>query len=128
MTVLRLLLTWLLLAAVPVQGFAAASMLFCSAATHEILGKTVAAVAPDEHDHSAHGHQEGLNAKKAQPSEQVPDDAHSCGLCASCCHSVAIMELPYSASTAAVTPAQLTEPVVVIVNRSPPFPDKPPRV
>lgn len=127
MTILRLLLTWMLLAAVPVQGFAAASMLFCLAATHDVIGQATYVAAPGEHERSAHSHEGSLEAKKVQPSGQAADTAHSCGLCATCCHSVAIMELSYSASMVAVPLAQLTEPVLVIANRSLPFPDKPPR-
>lgn len=113
---LRTLLTWLLLAAVPLQGYAASAMLFCGAAH----ARTDAVV-----DHAAHGH-----AGHAHDQDAVEDtiaagtDGHQsssldpsglmhggCSVCASCCSGAA---LPAATITAAfaqphASPSQQTE-------------------
>ena len=103
----RLFLAWLLLAAIPLQGMAAASMLFCGSQAHE------AAAAAHGHD-SAHDH--------GDVASHVHGDAHdgatvghtdvTCSVCASCCSGAAISE------AAAIVAVRL---------RATPPPDKPPR-
>ena len=126
---LRLLLTWILMAALPVQGFAAGSMLFCAAATHEVAGSGAQAGAQHRHDHSTHTHQAGDGANKGTPTGKaaVADLQHQCSLCAACCHSVGITELPAIWQAASVPQADLADPFVLIVSHLAPFPDKPPR-
>ena len=80
---LRIMAMWLLALAVPVQGFAAASMIGCGTAHHGAAGLHSATGhqhhASDIHhgdDHKAHG---GAKVSKA-----------SCSACASCCTSAAL--------------------------------------
>jgi hypothetical protein len=124
---LRLLLTWILMAAVPVQGFAAGSMLFCAAATHEVAGRGAQLAA--HRDHASHSHEAGDVAKPGTPSGKaaVADTQHQCSLCAACCHSVGITELPSIWQAASVPQADLADPFVLIVSHLTPLPDKPPR-
>jgi hypothetical protein len=88
----RIALMWLIALAVPLQGFAATSMLFCGP-VHE-------AAAQDFHsglDHAKHGHSHD-HAKVA--ADMHVDDTHSpsvdkssttkCSLCAACCASAAM--------------------------------------
>ena len=49
MSLLRLVTVWLFMAVLPLQGMAAASMLFCGQAGHAV------ASAHGGHDHAAHG-------------------------------------------------------------------------
>lgn len=136
----RLFLAWLIVAAIPLQGVAAASMLFCGpgpqhasaqvAATQH--GKLLGAVdAKSAHDHAEHGHDAEVQFKAKNSGEdgskKLPDITHKCGICASCCHSVAIAEFPQLVAFAPVPQAELDEPIVLIHARPSPVPDKPPR-
>ena len=124
---LRLLLAWILMAAVPVQGFAAGSMLFCAAATHEVAGHSAHAEARLQHDHTTHTHHAGDVAKKSTAKAAVVDAQHQCSLCAACCHGVGITQLPPMWQASPAPQADLANPFVLIVSHAPPLPDKPPR-
>ena len=124
---LWLFLAWLMMAAVPLQGFAATSMLFCAAATHDVKVESTQAIASGHHDRAGHRHAADLVAKKAQGSVTSPDATHQCGLCASCCHSVAITEFPSIVALVHAPQAELADPFVLIHSRPSPVPDKPPR-
>lgn len=52
---LRLTLTWLLVLALPAQGYAAQAMLFCGP-VHAAMAAGSAAATASDHDHAAHGH------------------------------------------------------------------------
>lgn len=132
----RLFLAWLIVAAIPLQGLAAASMLFCgpnhgpapmAAVQHEQHVHDGAA--PAQHDHSKHVDAGEVQAKKAGDSAgtTLPDASHTCGACASCCHSVAIAQFPELVAFAPVPQAELAEPFVLIHTRPSQVPDKPPR-
>jgi hypothetical protein len=125
----RFLLTWMLMAAVPIQGFAAGAMLFCAAATHEVAAYEIQASAQRQHDHSTHTHQTGDVANKGTLSTKaaVADAQHQCSVCAACCHSVGITELPSMSRAASAPEADLADPFVLIVSQPLPLPDKPPR-
>jgi hypothetical protein len=126
MSRIRLLLAWLVLAAIPLQGFAAASMLFCGSGQRQQSQVQVHASAG--HDHAAHGH--GPAAKVGQAADsatQLPDSSHQCGVCASCCHSAAITETPRAIALAPPPQSRAAEPFVLIHPRPSTVPDKPPR-
>lgn len=135
---IRLLLAWLLMAAIPLQGLAAASMLYCGMGmTHapaqqqaavRVVASADAAVAAG-HDHSQHGHAAPAKVVKAagDTAKKLPDAAHKCPVCASCCNLVAITEFPLPAIMAPASQAELAEPFVLIHARPLPVPDKPPR-
>ena len=115
------------MAAVPVQGFAAGSMLLCAAATHEVAGHGAQAGAQLQHDHTTHTHDAGYVAKKSTGKAAVADAQHQCSLCAACCHSVGITQLPSMWQASTAPQADLADPFVLIVSHAPPLPDKPPR-
>ena len=144
MSILRLIVAWLVMAALPMQGIAAASMLFCDQATHS----TAAEKALGGHDHAAHGHgdhdaasshgdhhasaDQGSNIEVAQAGHDggktspVADD-HACPICASCCNLVALSETPtLGLDSARPAPPPLQGPSRVST-REAPTPDKPPR-
>jgi hypothetical protein len=134
---LRLLLAWLVMAALPLQGFAAATMAFCDGAHHERTpwaGETVplahavdARGAP--HDQSGHSHAAHAQAFDDDGATQAahPDANHKCGVCASCCHSIALAEIPQWPALAPLPQAGLSEPVLLIHAAPSALPDKPPR-
>lgn len=121
----RLLLAWLVMAALPLQGFAAVSMLFC--------GVERAAAA---HDHSSHRHattghsaSEHTNADSGAgaKADQEPQ-GHACAACASCYPVVAVGGFePIARSTAAPPGVAPSAPLVRVATRTTPVPDKPPR-
>lgn len=143
MSVLRLVIAWLVMAALPLQGIAAASMLFCDQAAHSTAsqpsGHDHAALGHGEaHDHASHAHP-GDDAAQADPklSQQqddttqaglgMVDDGHACPICASCCNLVALSEMPtLSLDGAAPMSAPLQGPARVFTRHAP-IPDKPPR-
>lgn len=134
----RIFIAWLIAAALPLQGIASASMLLCgqpapaAAAVHE----DAAAHA----DHHAHGHashalpdeadsQPGLAPAVDEPQASVAPGHHdhSCSICASCCHVMALAETvaPLVASESPST--ALGQPSAPVTTRASPLPDKPPR-
>jgi len=92
--VVRLVLTWLLALALPVQGVAAATTAACST-RHVIHAAATAHAASRGIDHGAHDtHRHDAatapaNDARAQPvhaATKVSDDSvHKCSACASCC-------------------------------------------
>lgn len=128
---IRLLFAWLVLAAIPLQGFAAASMLFCGMGPGHQATLQVQAQVGEHHDHARGQHDHAVKEKAAQPADsqpQLPDASHKCGVCAACSHSVAITQTPRVLALAPPPHARATEPFVLIHPRPSTVPDKPPRV
>jgi hypothetical protein len=123
---LRLLLAWLVMAAVPLQGFAAASMLFCAAATHDVKVQSRQASVSAHHDHAGHSHA-ASSGTTTQWSDVLNEASHECGLCASCCHSVAITEFPSLVAPTAAPRAEMADLFAPISSWPSPVPDKPPQ-
>ena len=135
---LRVLLAWLLLAAIPMQGFAAASMLFCGMGTAHVRAQVAdmspalhqhSIQEPAHHAHSSHSHADtGSHGTTTPGAKQgVPDAGHKCSICAACCNSVAIVGLEFVIASVPASQAELAEPIVLILARATPVPDKPPR-
>ena len=129
LSVVRLLL-WVLVALMPLQGFAAASMLCCLARpAHELVmtsdGSVGAGSAPLAVD--ARGHKLD-SARLDEPLLRGGDEErHGCGVCASLCHAIA---LTGAAATVKVTlPLGQTprQDQPLVTTRPFPVPDKPPR-
>jgi hypothetical protein len=126
------LLAWIVMFAIPIQGLAAASMLFCGQGTAH-HGQAAA------HEHPAgtpaHDHEQQPNLQLVQDTAAVqlsdgksaPDLTHKCSVCASCCHAVGIPptalmiepDVPSRADPIGLTMAVHSRPLLV--------PDKPPR-
>lgn len=128
----RLLFAWLVMVAIPLQGLAAASALMCGPGVHR--GGVQAATVQHAHEEgqqaqAEHSHAAGVQQKTGDdPGQKGAAVPHKCGVCAFCCHSVAIAEMPRAV---AATPAPQTasaEPFVLIHSRPAQVPDKPPRV
>jgi hypothetical protein len=118
---LRILFAWLLMAAVPMQGFAAASMLFC--------GQDAQQAHAAAHDHATHAHAGEAHSRTKTPTKAhgALGTAHTCSICAACCNSLAIMGLEQVIAIAHSPQSELAEPLVFIQARAAPVPDKPPR-
>jgi hypothetical protein len=123
----RLFLAWIMMVAVPLQGFAAATMLLCGQAP----GHGAAASAHAHEARPAHGHGHGEQAASHQDAGHEADSQggmlHKCGVCASCSHAVAITESLHTPGVAIPPQQRIAEPLVVVVFRPVPLPDKPPR-
>ena len=118
----RRFLLCLMMLALPLQGFAAVSMLFCG------MGSSVQAKhgqqfdaahhhgadagSAGQHDHSKHGKAAKLVKQSPEGVKQLPDSAHTCGVCASCCSVVALAEFPWTVQAQALPDADLPEPFV----------------
>jgi hypothetical protein len=129
---IRLILAWLVMAALPLQGFAAASMLWCGAAPAARVSQAHGHASDEGHgDHahhaassdSRHGHAAHADAK-AGPDKQ----GHTCAVCASCCQVVAVNSFDPLPQVTAPPGAQPPHPHVRIATRIANLPDKPPRV
>ena len=134
---LRLLLAWLLLAALPLQGFAAATMLFCGQAP-----RVLTAVAPANHgghddqaSHADHRRAAGHDDATAHATDDGPpghaphvaDAGHGCNLCAAACHAVGIASEPAALAFSPAPQVPQAEPFQRFASRPAPVPDKPPR-
>ena len=127
---IRLLFAWLVLAAIPLQGFAAASMLYCGLGSGHKAQVHSQLPMSDHHDHAdgAHSHPKvGKVEKSAGDEVQLPDASHKCGVCASCGHSAAMTETPRSLAVTLMPHARAAAPAVAIHPRPSSVPDKPPR-
>ena len=104
-TLLRIALAWLLAVAIPLQGYAASRMLLCGPAHHPaaVAERVVAPSHPAEHS-MAHTHVNAheqsdrvlvaastIEEGSAEPAAAKPGHAGKCSLCASCCHSAALL-------------------------------------
>ena len=149
MSLLRLVVAWLVMAALPLQGIAAASMLFCGPATHSTVtqhpghdhaGHDHASHDHASHDHASHGHGGGsdLGAAHAEgtPDQQTAagqggaaqvDDGHGCPVCSSCCNLVAFSVTPTLALDGDSPSARPHHGPSRVLTRDSPAPDKPPR-
>jgi hypothetical protein len=137
----RAILLWLMMLAVPFQGYAASAMMFCATPT----GAAQASVVPHEHaghqQHAKAGHShDGVSADPhaghhtGHHADSVADTQHDeggslaqkCGTCASC-HSVGLMPTLCVAAVHGLPQADLTEPPHAMATVSHRVPDKPPR-
>lgn len=140
MTRLRILFAWLALLALPLQGFAAASMLFCGG-HGEAGGPAAAHVATMQHVHAQptapegghfHHHQHA-SADEAGASHAAThdlgkaDSGHRCAVCASCCNFAAVASAAAVMEPAATPQADLPPAVLRVPTRATLVPDKPPR-
>ena len=133
MSRLRLLFFWLLVLAVPLQGFAATTQLLCGGPGAVLHGRGEASVVAGELSRAQHSrlgdeaapHTHADEAAVAAPTGEAP--AHQCGLCAACCHAVALAATNRLMIAVPLAPAQAPELVTLIPERAPRLPRKPPR-
>ena len=127
---IRLLLAWLLLAALPIQGFAAASMLYCSIERTAIsqtagdgqMGHDSRDAAPGAahdmaasmgaSDQSMAGSDSGAMEQGAQGMQ-----GHGCSVCAFSCHAVVIVGLDLVLRTSPPPSVEPTSFVALVATR-----------
>ena len=133
----RQFLLCLMMLALPMQGFAAASMLFCGMAAGQgaKTGQMDATSAHHhtadsiglQHDHKKPGKTTQLAKQSSDAQKQLPDASHKCGVCAACCNVIAISDFPQTVEAQLSPQAVLVEPFVLIHAVPSRLPDKPPR-
>lgn len=128
---IRALLIWLLILALPAQGAMAATMAFCGP-NH--LDRAVAAGAP--HDaraaHSHHAVAEGddestLASESAALDKFAQSDLQKCSVCAACCSAAAIHDATPKLPVLAPAPADFAALNPVVEPFSADGPERPPR-
>lgn len=135
---MRMLLTWIVLLAIPLQGVAAASMLFCGMSSQERVSHVHAVGAAGDHQqrqdharHKQHHHQGNLESAQIQgdPAEtqQHAGSAHKCSVCAACSHSVGMTGFSTALAVAAAPQAEPDMVVAAMHSHSTRVDDKPPR-
>ena len=133
---LRAFLLWIFVVALPLQGYAAAAMVYCALPQ---AGVTAAELESHSgpHDHAAHGHAAHGHGEMAMASDHDhdgaaesasagPDGFHKCGTCAAC-HATALpntLQWPAFADLPRADPAALLDAVPTPSLR---LLDKPPR-
>ena len=136
----RSVLMWLLLIALPVQGFAAATMLNCGP-NHQQMWQASAAAKADPSVHAAHDHHHkavDADAGEAPTAGQPSDDGNSltqlnkaakfkCSACAACCMGIALPASPLAITALLVDSAPQLEGSAVHVDFVSTGPDRPPR-
>lgn len=133
----RLFLAWLLLAALPLQGWAAASMLYCAPAQRTAVhAKAQGPVTASPQDmHAGHDDMGSVQHAQHHAEDSASGDTvaaadgagHTCGVCAACCHGVALAQTQHWATALPPPAAHIAEPLVAVLARPSPVPDKPPR-
>jgi hypothetical protein len=133
MSRVRVFLLWLMMLAVPFQGYAAASMALCA---QQQTGASVAVV--DSHavhqapaaavEHAAHHHDAMAQADSdgASASHAHGDGVAKCSSCVAC-HAVALTDVTQAALPHALPQADLAEPASAIAKLASDVLDKPPR-
>lgn len=80
----RVVFAWILVLALPLQGYAAQAKLFCGPAHHGVAASAAAA----NIDHAGHSAHAGTDLATTETSKTA--GAGKCSACASCCSAVAI--------------------------------------
>lgn len=129
----RALLLWLVLFAVPFQGYAAATMAFCAQDLPQTVAIELVHIELPQgtaHDHVQHQHSGASVDNTAHDHQDHAssdnDGVHKCGTCGAC-HSVALTSSFDAIPVVVLPPADLTEPFNAVAFLAPRVLDKPPR-
>lgn len=130
---LRAALTWLLLVAVPLQGYAAGAMLFCGTAhgwvASAIVNDADHVQAGHAHDVSAHHDAVGDANEHSSPVLTLGDLAHgACSVCASCCSGAALPAAMITTAFAQQQAAPFLAGEHAAPDRAPARLERPPRI
>lgn len=133
---------WAVMLAVPMQGYAAATMAFCApagppAAAETTLHRAAQVDQGGHDDHADHGQlsASGHHAHGAATPADLPDGhhasaddggAHKCGNCGAC-HALALASALTQFVPHVLPPADLAEPFHPVASVAPRLLDKPPR-
>lgn len=141
---IRMLLIWLLVLAVPAQGAAAATMAFCGSNHHSAgAAAQMQPAGPADHSHhdgaAATGHEHPQTAAPADEdsstsavsaaSAKVSDASkQKCSACASCCSGGAILSSVLAMPAPVFTPTVFSAVVPSVDTLAADGPDRPPRI
>ncbi len=145
---IRTLLTWLLVLAIPAQGAAAATMAFCGPYHHSgEVSILMEAAGPADHTHhdgaavSEHEHpstaavavEDTSGAAVSAVSAEVSDASkhelkHKCSACSSCCSVGAILSSVLAVPAPVFTPTVFSAVVPSVDTLAADGPDRPPRI
>ncbi|MGR4867840.1 hypothetical protein ACIPRI_03105 [Variovorax sp. LARHSF232] len=128
---LRALLLWVLMLAVPFQGYAAATMVLCALPAQQagVRNDAGPAAAHDHAKHMQHGEMaQQDDAHDSADHDQVAVDAtqHKCSTCGSC-HAAALISAPLPDAFHPLPQARLAEPIDARASLAPRALFKPPR-
>ena len=131
---LRALLLWLVMLVLPLQGYAAAGMVYCAFPASEAAAAAAMQEHADAHDHASHdqGHGHGTAMQHAKHEDTGhgaagdADEFHTCGTCAACHANAMVGALPLQPLDN-LPRADLAEPFDPPASPSLRVPDKPPR-
>lgn len=134
---LRVLLLWLLMLALPLQGMAAAAMVACGLPQPLSTSAAHHAQPPhaEGHEHAAmHAHHAApAGGHQAHAADQHHDEhakadsgIHKCSVC-SACHAAALLNMHLPAQAHALPQASPSMGSVAMASQAPRLPDKPPR-
>jgi len=127
------------MAALPLQGLAAVSMLLCSGTASKVMqmpdaghGQGLDSAGATSHDHHAMSADHGMqdHAAHAQSASEPHDHgaaSHECGICGAGCHSVAIAPSADALHLSSVPQGPAATPIPQVHTRTTPVPDRPPR-
>ena len=127
---------WFLMLALPLQGFAAASMQHCRQDAQPASTQTLPAPHAQHHAAQAPSDVDAMHDQMQQHSsvEQstdqhnpFPNAAHTCAACATCCNLMAMATQPQLVAAHAAPIAQYFEPLAARSSIPSGLPEKPPR-
>jgi len=126
--IFRTLLLWLLVMAIPIQGFSAATMLSCKSLHTSPWAKIHAASSHVHHDdmHQLAGNTSDTSHDASTQLEK--SDPASCSVCAACCIGAAV--IPSSMAWTVVhnhSEQVLISPPMLATGHTPAGPERPPR-
>jgi hypothetical protein len=127
------LLAWFLMFAIPIQGFAATSMVFCGQGMghHAQVAQHKHPAGTPAHEHAQHQSKfkfaPDTGMVKLGDGKSAPDLMHKCGVCASCCNAVALPQTALLVAPDLPLQAGPAEPLMAVHSRPLLVPDKPPR-
>mgnify|MGYP003582834004 CR=1 FL=1 len=136
----RLFVLWIMMFAVPFQGYAAAGMVFCGpghvgamssvsaerSVTHDAAQHPHADGHPDHHHEAAQPAKPSAKDSVAKTASAEPDAMHKCGTCGAC-HATALTSTVELVVFNHLPSADLVEPAITVATLAPRVLDKPPR-
>jgi hypothetical protein len=126
------LFLWLMMLALPLQGFAAASMLYCGVNTDHHAAQTQAlqthgSADSSATDHAAHEHLAAQTEVKHDAPTKLPDTGHKCGICSACYNTLGTTSPPLAVTAYATPDTRHVEPLVLAYAAPLRLLEKPPR-
>lgn len=129
---LRALLLWVLMLAVPFQGYAAGTMVLCAMPAQQPAGVSTRVESAAAHDHAKHVHHGEMAQQQADSHDSASHDkadtdvTHKCSTCGSC-HAAALISAALPDAFHPLPPERLAAPLDAPASLAPHALFKPPR-